>query len=121
MTSRRPAGRTRIRESRNRPQSWWTTITFAAAAAVIMTWIQSREAGTTALNLWKTGAFSFVLIGLSLRASDRLTRIVIGRFGPKPPPPPERGVAETEPRTERPSHVARRRQQRRPRGGPRKR
>lgn len=119
MTSRKPAGRTR--EFRNRPQSWWTTITFAAAAAAVMTWLQSREADATVRDLWMTGAFSFVAIALSLRVSDRLTRVVLGRFGPKPPPPPERGAADTEPRTERPSHVVRRRQQRRPRGGPRKR
>ncbi|RJQ10341.1 MAG: hypothetical protein C4558_04890 [Dehalococcoidia bacterium] len=104
-----------------KPQSWWTTFTFAAAGAVVITYFSSREEGISNTELWLTGLVAFSVLFLTMRLSDRLTRMVLGRFGPKPRPAPEKGAPVTEARTERPSHVARRRQQRRPRGGPRKR
>lgn len=105
----------------NKPQSWWTTFTFAAAGAVIIGYFSSREETITTQEIWLTGIVSFAVLFFTMRLSDRLTRMMLGRFGPKAPPAPERGAPVTEARTERPSHVARRRQQRRPRGGPRKR
>lgn len=105
----------------NKPQSWWTTLTFALAGAVVITYFSSREAGISQRELWLTGLVAFSVLGLTMRVSDRMTRAILGRYGPKPKPAPERGAPTTDPRTERPSHVARRRQQRRPRGGPRKR
>lgn len=105
----------------NKPQSWTTTFTFAAAGAVVIGFFSSREEGISQTELWLTGLVAFAVLFVTMRLSDRLTRMVLTRFGPKTPPAPERGAAETEARTDRPSHVARRRQQRRPRGGPRKR
>ena len=104
-----------------KPQSWWTTLTFAAAGAAAITYFSSREAGISIRELWLTGLIAFSILFVTMRLSDRLTRMMLGRFGPKPRPAPEKGDAVTEARTDRPSHVARRRQQRRPRGGPRKR
>jgi hypothetical protein len=105
----------------NKPQSWMTTFTFAAAGAVVIGYFSSREPGISNTELWLTGLVAFGVLFMTMRLSDRLTRAVLGRFGPKGPPAPERGTATPEARTDRPSHVARRRQQRRPRGGPRKR
>lgn len=104
-----------------KPQSWWTTLTFAAAGAVAITYFSSRQEGITNQELWLTGFVSFSVLFLSMRLSDRLTRMMLSRFGPKPRGVAEKGAPVTEARTDRPSHVARRRQQRRPRGGPRKR
>lgn len=109
----------RMRGMRSKPQSLWTTFTFAAAGAVIIGYFSSREEGISDTELWLTGLGAFSLLFMTMRLSDRLTRMMIKRFGPKPPPPPERGAPTTEAHTDRPSHVARRRQQRRPRGGPR--
>ncbi len=103
----------------NKPQSWTTTITFAATGAVVLAFISSRQEGISNQELLLTGVVSFAMLALSIRVSDRMTRAILGRYGPKAPPPRETPVLEAT--TERPSHVARRRQQRRPRGGPRKR
>lgn len=105
----------------NKPQSWWTTFTFAAAGAVVIGFLSSREQGISNTELWLTGLVSFSVLFVTMRLSDRLTRMMLTRFGPKPRPGAEKGDPLPEARTERPSHVARRRQQRRPRGGPRKR
>lgn len=104
---------------RNKPQSWATTFTFAATGAVVLAFISSRQEGISNQELLLTGIVSFAMLALSIRVSDRMTRAILGRYGPKAPPPRETPVLEAT--TERPSHVARRRQQRRPRGGPRKR
>lgn len=111
----------RMRGMGQKPQSWWTTFTFAAAGAVIIGFFSSREEGISTQELWLTGLVAFSVLFVTMRLSDRLTRAVLGRYGPKPRPAPEKGDPVTEARTDRPSHVARRRQQRRPRGGPRKR
>ncbi|TAK74643.1 MAG: hypothetical protein EPO16_10445 [Dehalococcoidia bacterium] len=104
-----------------KPQSWWTTITFAAAGAVLIGFFSSREEGISTSELWLTGLVSFSVLFVTMRLSDRLTRMAFTRFGPKPRQAPPKGDPLPEARTERPSHVSRRRQQRRPRGGPRKR
>lgn len=104
-----------------KPQSWWTTITFAAAGAAAIGFFSSREQGISSSELWLTGLVSFSVLLVTMRLSDRLTRMMFTRFAPKPRPTAEKGDPLPEARTERPSHVARRRQQRRPRGGPRKR
>lgn len=103
----------------NEPQSWTMTITFAATGAVVIAFIASRQDSISNQELLLTGVVSFAMLALSIRVSDRMTRAILGRFGPKASPPREIPVLEAT--TERPSHVARRRQQRRPRGGPRKR
>ena len=106
---------------RDKPQSWWTTFTFAAAGAVVIGFFSSREEGISNTELWLTGLVSFSVLFVTMRLSDRLIRMMLTRFGPKPHAAQEKGSPVTEARTDRPSHVARRRQQRRPRGGPRKR
>ena len=105
----------------NKPQSIWTTATFALTGAVVIGFFSSREAGISTRELLLTGLVAFSVLFMTMRLSDRLTRMVLTRFGPKTPPTPERGPVMPEARTDRPSHAARRRQQRRPRGGPRKR
>ncbi len=50
----------------------------------------------------------FAIILVTMRATNRLTVALFGRFGPKPKPPPE----PLPPSTERPVHVQRRRERR---------
>ncbi len=104
-----------------KPQSWLTTLTFALLGSGGITFFSSREEGIARSELILTALVGFSVLFVTLRISDRMTRAVLGRYGPKPKPAPERGAPVTEASTDRPSHVARRRQQRRPRGGPRKR
>jgi hypothetical protein len=58
----------------------------------------------------------FAIILVTMRATNRLTVALFGRFGPKPKPPPD----PLPPSTERPVHAQRRRDRRR-RSGTRRR
>ncbi|MBM3139995.1 MAG: hypothetical protein FJZ92_07210 [Chloroflexi bacterium] len=96
-----------------KPQSFRQSLILALIftgiwGVVIHVTSRDQSIGATALSL----PFFFAIILLTMRATNRLTVALAGRFGPKPKPKP----APPAPSTDRPEHAQRRRERRRRRG-----
>jgi hypothetical protein len=100
-----------------RPQSLRQSVTLALVFTLIwgaITYVlgDRPDLVQTAISL----PLFFLVILFTMRATNRVTAMMVRRFGPKPPPPP----APKAPTTERPEHVNRRRDRRRRKPGPRR-
>lgn len=95
-------------QSQSFKQSFLLSLAFTAVWGAIGYVWGGQTLATTLLQL----PFFFALILLTMRGTNWITMRLMGRFGPKPKPPPE----PIAPSTDRPEHAQRRRRSRRRRG-----
>lgn len=93
--------------------SWKSSALMSAAVAIFFYATQIRSEDPSLLEAVSMTLFMFSLAFLTMRITSRAVEAVMKRWGPKPPPKPERGPTVIVPTSERIEHNLRRRERQR--------